>query len=77
MSQPKPRQKVHVISMGCAKNLVDSEKLMAQLKLSNIELTGSIEDAAPAKADTAAQEVKKARAKGKNKAGGAAKDKAE
>ena len=38
---------------------------------------GSIEDAAPAKADTAAQEVKKARAKGKSKAGGAAKDKAE
>ena len=37
---------------------------------------GSIEDAAPAKADTAAQEVK-ARAKGKSKAGGAAKDKAE
>jgi ribosomal protein S12 methylthiotransferase len=31
--------------MGCAKNLVDSEKLMAQLKLSDIELTASVEDA--------------------------------
>lgn len=31
--------------MGCAKNVVDSEKLMAQLKLSNIEITPTIEDA--------------------------------
>jgi ribosomal protein S12 methylthiotransferase len=39
------KQKVHVITMGCAKNVVDSEKLMAQLKLSNIEITPSLDDA--------------------------------
>jgi ribosomal protein S12 methylthiotransferase len=39
------RQKVHVITMGCAKNIVDSEKLMAQLQLSGIEVTPHIEDA--------------------------------
>ncbi|MFN0158075.1 MAG: 30S ribosomal protein S12 methylthiotransferase RimO [Bacteroidota bacterium] len=39
------KQRVHVITMGCAKNVVDSEKLMAQLKLSNIELSATIEDA--------------------------------
>jgi ribosomal protein S12 methylthiotransferase len=39
------RHKVHVITMGCAKNTVDSEKLLAQLKLSNVELTSTIEDA--------------------------------
>jgi ribosomal protein S12 methylthiotransferase len=32
----KPR--VHVITMGCAKNTVDSEKLMAQLRLNRIPL---------------------------------------
>lgn len=31
--------------MGCAKNVVDSEKLMAQLQLNDIEVTESIEDA--------------------------------
>jgi len=31
--------------MGCAKNVVDSEKLMAQLKLSNIEITSRLDDA--------------------------------
>ncbi len=31
--------------MGCAKNIVDSEKLMAQLQLNDIEVTDSIEDA--------------------------------
>jgi len=40
-----PKQRVHVITMGCSKNIVDSEKLMAQLQLSNIELTASIEGA--------------------------------
>jgi ribosomal protein S12 methylthiotransferase len=39
------RQKVHIITMGCAKNIVDSERLMAQLKLNDIELTDAIEDA--------------------------------
>jgi ribosomal protein S12 methylthiotransferase len=38
-------QKVHVITMGCAKNVVDSERLMAQLKLSNIEITPTLEEA--------------------------------
>ncbi len=31
--------------MGCAKNVVDSEKLMAQLRLSHIEITPRLEDA--------------------------------
>lgn len=31
--------------MGCAKNIVDSERLMAQLQLNNIEVTHSIEEA--------------------------------
>jgi ribosomal protein S12 methylthiotransferase len=39
------KPKVHVITMGCAKNIVDSEKLMAQLQLSDIELTPTIEGA--------------------------------
>ena len=39
------KQKVHVITMGCAKNVVDSEKLMAQLKLSNIEITSRLDNA--------------------------------
>ena len=45
MKNPGSKLKVHVISMGCAKNLVDSEKLMAQLKLGNVELATSAEDA--------------------------------
>ncbi|MDH3252767.1 MAG: 30S ribosomal protein S12 methylthiotransferase RimO [Ignavibacteria bacterium] len=39
------KQKVHVVTMGCAKNVVDSERLMAQLNLSDIEITSRIEDA--------------------------------
>ncbi len=31
--------------MGCAKNVVDSEKLMAQLKLNDIEITANLDDA--------------------------------
>ncbi len=41
----KRRTKVHIITMGCAKNAVDSEKLMAQLALNGIELTPRAEDA--------------------------------
>lgn len=41
----KRKQKVHVITMGCAKNLVDSERLMAQLRLNDIEITSSPEEA--------------------------------
>jgi len=40
-----PKQKVHVITMGCAKNIVDSEKLMAQLKLNDVEITQRLDDA--------------------------------
>ena len=39
------KQKVHVITMGCAKNIVDSERLMAQLQLNDIEITERVEDA--------------------------------
>jgi len=38
-------RKVHVITMGCVKNTVDSEKLMGQLRLSGIEIVPSIGDA--------------------------------
>src|SRR5512140_2378332 len=41
----KKKQKVHVITMGCSKNVVDSEKLMAQLRLNDIELTPTLEEA--------------------------------
>jgi ribosomal protein S12 methylthiotransferase len=39
------KKKVHVITMGCVKNTVDSEKLMAQLRLNNIEIVPSVEGA--------------------------------
>ena len=39
------KQKIHVITMGCAKNVVDSERLMAQLRLSNVEVVPTIEGA--------------------------------
>ncbi len=39
------KQKVHVITMGCVKNTVDSEKLMAQLRRNNVEIVPSIEGA--------------------------------
>ena len=39
------RQKVHIVTMGCSKNVVDSEKLMAQLRLNDFELADSIEQA--------------------------------
>jgi ribosomal protein S12 methylthiotransferase len=41
----KKKQKVHVITMGCSKNVVDSEKLMAQLQLNDIELAATLEEA--------------------------------
>jgi ribosomal protein S12 methylthiotransferase len=41
----KTKQKVHVITMGCSKNVVDSEKLMAQLQLNDIELAPTLEEA--------------------------------
>lgn len=33
-----PRRSIRVVTLGCAKNTVDSEKLMAQLKLNNIRV---------------------------------------
>lgn len=39
------KQKVHVITMGCAKNVVDSEKLMAQLRTNGVELAPTIDEA--------------------------------
>lgn len=41
----KQRVRVHVVTMGCAKNTVDSEKLMAQLLGTGIEITASIDRA--------------------------------
>ena len=35
-----PRRSIRVITLGCAKNTVDSEKLMAQLRLNNIRVLG-------------------------------------
>jgi ribosomal protein S12 methylthiotransferase len=34
----KPRQSIRVVTLGCAKNTVDSEVLMGQLKLNNIQV---------------------------------------
>lgn len=39
------KPKVHVITMGCAKNTVDSEKLLAQLRINRIPIATTIEDA--------------------------------
>ncbi len=41
----KKRNKVSVITLGCSKNTVDSERLMNQLKLNHIELTKNLEEA--------------------------------
>ena len=35
----KNKTRINFITMGCSKNLVDSEKVMAQLKLNNLEVT--------------------------------------
>jgi len=34
----KPKQAIRVVTLGCAKNLVDSEVLMGQLKMNNIQV---------------------------------------
>ena len=39
------KHKVHILTLGCAKNVVDSEMLMAQLASSNVELSPTIEGA--------------------------------
>ena len=43
----KTREKVSVITMGCAKNTVDSERLLRQLQLNNLDLRSN-----PSEADT-------------------------
>ncbi len=43
----KLREKVSLITLGCAKNIVDSERLLRQLQLNNIDLRKN-----PAEADT-------------------------
>ena len=34
----KTREKVSVITLGCSKNTVDSERFMKQIQLNNLEL---------------------------------------
>ena len=41
----KHKPKVHVITLGCAKNLVDSESLLGQFRSNAVEIVPSIEDA--------------------------------
>ena len=41
----KRKSAVHVITMGCPKNSVDSERLLAQLRLNSIAIAPSLEDA--------------------------------
>ncbi|HRI47993.1 MAG TPA: 30S ribosomal protein S12 methylthiotransferase RimO [Ignavibacteriaceae bacterium] len=41
----RKKEKVSVITLGCSKNTVDSERLMNQLKLNNCKLTDNPEDA--------------------------------
>lgn len=41
----KKKHAVHLITMGCAKNVVDSERLAAQLRLNDIRIAPSIDDA--------------------------------
>ena len=37
--------KINVVTMGCSKNLVDSESLLGQLKAGGLDLTSDVEDA--------------------------------
>jgi len=37
--------KIHVVTMGCSKNLVDSEALLGQLKMNAADLTADVDDA--------------------------------
>lgn len=39
------KNKVSVVTLGCSKNTVDSERLMRQLQLNRIEMTDNLEDA--------------------------------
>jgi len=39
------QHKIHLTTLGCAKNLVDSEKLLGQLQANNFEIVKNIKDA--------------------------------
>ena len=41
----KRKSKVNVITLGCSKNTVDSERLMKQIQLNNISMTENTEEA--------------------------------
>ncbi|OGU72984.1 MAG: ribosomal protein S12 methylthiotransferase RimO [Ignavibacteria bacterium RIFCSPLOWO2_02_FULL_55_14] len=41
----KDKPKIHVVTLGCSKNLVDSEALMGQLRVNNAPMTGNVDDA--------------------------------
>ncbi len=45
MRRPSRKQRIHVLTLGCAKNIVDSERLLAQLRLSDLEISPTLEDA--------------------------------
>ncbi len=45
MFRMNPNQKIHVVTMGCSKNLVDSESLMGQMKLNSVRLTKDMDEA--------------------------------
>jgi ribosomal protein S12 methylthiotransferase len=47
-----PSQKIHIITLGCAKNQVDSEALHSQLQGNNLEVTSNISDASIAVINT-------------------------
>jgi ribosomal protein S12 methylthiotransferase len=48
----KPSKKITIITLGCAKNQVDSEALWSQLEGNNLEVTSSISDASIAVINT-------------------------
>mgnify|MGYP001300655161 FL=1 len=39
------KEKINIITLGCSKNTVDSERLMSQIKLNNFDLTENSNDA--------------------------------
>jgi ribosomal protein S12 methylthiotransferase len=41
----KSESKINIVTMGCSKNLVDSESLLGQLKISNSRLTSNVDEA--------------------------------
>jgi ribosomal protein S12 methylthiotransferase len=43
--KPTPKEKIHLITMGCSKNTVDSEVVLRQLQVNNWELTDNAEEA--------------------------------